>query len=88
MRVFELLAMSAFTMTNDMKDGKLFEDKKHIVYYTDDTICDLINYYLEHEDERMHIANEGYKEVLNNHTYMHRVKKIIEDYERSNYELA
>jgi len=82
MRVFELLSMKSFVMSNDMKDGKLFEDKKHLVYYTDDTICDLIDYYLQNEDECMQIANEGYREVLNKHTYRHRVRKIIEDYEK------
>jgi len=88
MRVFELLSMKSFVISNDISDGKLFEDKKHLVYYTDDTICDLISHYLQNEDECMQIANEGHKEVLDKHTYRHKVRKIIEDYERSNHELA
>jgi spore maturation protein CgeB len=34
-------------------------------------------YYLEHDEEREKIARAGYDEFINNHTYKHRVEKIL-----------
>ncbi len=36
----------------------------------------LSTYYLEHDDERERIAENGYKEVLK-HTYAHRIETIL-----------
>ena len=37
-----------------------------------------IDYYLRHEKERKEIQEAGTKKIMNNHTYRHRVKQIIE----------
>jgi spore maturation protein CgeB len=34
-------------------------------------------YYLEHTDDRCAIADRGHRCVLENHTYVHRIKKVL-----------
>ena len=51
-----------------------FENGKDIVIYEDK--IDLINkvkYYLEHDDERMEIARNGYNKVKTLHQYANRL---------------
>lgn len=55
-----------------------YENYKHLVYF--ETIEDLINkidYYLEHEEERKQIAENGRQLVLNRNTFKHQVQNII-----------
>lgn len=55
-----------------------YENYKHLVYF--ETIEDLINkidYYLEHEEERKQIAENGRQLVLNRNTFKHQVENII-----------
>jgi len=80
MRVFEGLASGALLIT-DMAEGleDLFEDGKHLVIYRDDEeLCGLIQYYLEHPEERMAIAKAGQAEVLAKHTYHHRIATVLD----------
>ncbi|MFN3135783.1 MAG: glycosyltransferase, partial [Candidatus Kryptonium sp.] len=56
-----------------------------IVVY-DGTIDDLtekINYYLRHDNERNRIARNAYQKAISSHTYLHRVKFILEKIEQS-----
>jgi hypothetical protein len=55
-----------------------YENYKHLVYF--ESIEDLINkidYYLEHENERKQIAENGRQLVLNRNTFKHQVENII-----------
>lgn len=79
-RIFEVLACGSLLLTNELpEDSRLFEDRKHLVYYNAENIEELIAYYLEHEQEREAIAIAGYKEVLAKHTVSHRVRQILDD---------
>lgn len=79
MRVFEALSTGSFLLTNWIPTlGELFEDGKHLVTYkTLDEMIEKARYYLEHDDERERIAQEGYNEFINKHTYNHRIKHIL-----------
>ncbi|UCD15925.1 MAG: glycosyltransferase [Candidatus Omnitrophota bacterium] len=81
MRIFEILASGSFLLTNYIKDNgleKLFQDKKHLVTYRNDSqLLELVEYYLKNEKERQRIAQEGYACVLNKHTYYHRVQSMF-----------
>lgn len=79
MRVFEALSTGSFLLTNWLPTlGELFEDGKHLVTYkTYDEMVEKAKYYLEHEEEREKIAKAGYEEFIKNHTYKHRVEKIL-----------
>lgn len=79
-RVFEVLSCGGFLLTNEIpEEQKVFKDREHLVYYTDDNILDLIEYYLTHEKERKEIAENGRAEVLTKHTYRHRAERLVED---------
>ena len=79
MRVFETLSTGSFLLTNWIPTLEyIFDDGKHLVTYsTLDEMVELVKYYLEHDDEREAIAKAGYEEFINNHTYRHRVEKIL-----------
>lgn len=80
MRIFEALSTGSFLLTNWIPTLEyLFDDGKHLITYdTLDEMVELVRYYLEHEDEREKIAKAGYEQFINNHTYRHRVEKILE----------
>ena len=81
-RIFEILCMGGFFMTNNIPDNnKIFIDRQHLIYYDESNIFDIIDYYLKNEAERKIIAKEGRKEVLAKHTYECRVKQIVKDVE-------
>jgi hypothetical protein len=86
MRDFEVLACKRLLLREDIPGiHDHFEDGKHLVLFKSiDEAVEKAKYYLEHEDERNVIAEAGYREFLDKHTYMHRAKEILKiclDYE-------
>ncbi|MFH1904707.1 MAG: glycosyltransferase [bacterium] len=79
-KVYETLACKCFALVDNQKDVKtLFKDGKHLVIFKDtDDLKDKIKYYLEHPEEREKIAEEGHKEVIKKHTYVHRIKNLVD----------
>jgi spore maturation protein CgeB len=78
-KLFEALACGCFVLTDQQKDVKaLFKDKEHVVFFKDENdLRSKIDYYLEHPEERLIIAQKGHEEVLAKHTYEHRLKEIL-----------
>ena len=78
MRVFEGMCSGSMLLT-DYADGleEFFENRKHLVIYDEDNLVDLCRYYISHEAEREKIAEAGRLEVLEKHTYVHRVEEIF-----------
>jgi spore maturation protein CgeB len=78
-RVFEALACGAFLLVDDQKDIRtLFQEDEHLVIYHN--AADLkkkVLYYIENDTERKRIAENGRREVLQKHTYRHRVEQIL-----------
>ena len=81
-RTFEVAACGGFQITN-LKPctTDLFELNKEIVCYT--TFAELkekLHYYVDdrNETERKQIITAGRARVLNEHTYSHRINKILE----------
>ena len=78
-RVFEILCMGGFLLTNKVRDESIFEDKKHLVHYKNfDDLVNLCYYYNSHEEEAKIIANKGQQLVLEKHQYINRIKEIID----------
>jgi spore maturation protein CgeB len=79
-RVFEALACGAFLMCDAQRDVlALFEDGKHLVIFKD--AADLrkkAEYYLANPEKREAIARTGREEVLRKHTYLDRMKVVLE----------
>lgn len=78
-RIFEALACGAFVISDNQRDVfSLFKEGEHLVRFSDsDDIVETITYYLDRPKERGQIAEQGRQEVLNNHTYVHRIEKLL-----------
>jgi len=78
-RVYITLGCGGFLIQEYIKGiEKEFENKKHFVLVSDPTqLADYIHYYIEHPIKRETIANQGYIEVVKNHTYEVRVRELI-----------
>ena len=79
-RAFDVPACGAFLLTDFKEDAtRLFSPGDDIVIYRDlDDLKTNVDYFLEHEDERMDIAARARERVLREHTYAHRAASIIE----------
>jgi spore maturation protein CgeB len=81
MRMFEILGCGCFLLTYYIKDNgfnELFKEGKHLVAFkSNKQMLKLIDYYLEHPEEREKIAEAGYKLAINRHTYYHRVQSMF-----------
>jgi len=81
MRVFETLGTGSFLLTNNIPTiHELFKDGKHLVTYenTEDAV-EKARYYLKNDSARDKIAKAGYEEVINKHTYKHRVEAMLKN---------
>ncbi len=79
MRVFEALASGALLITDPAIGlDDLFREGEHLlVYRSEEELHGLLEYYLEHHEERACIAAAGRAHVLAEHTYDHRLDEIL-----------
>ncbi len=81
MRVFEGTACGALVLTDAIANGleELFDIGREIVVYENDAdLLEKITYYLAHEEERETIARAGQRRALAEHTYPHRMARLLE----------
>jgi spore maturation protein CgeB len=78
-RVYEALACGAFFVCDNQRDVlRLFINKEHLVVFNNmQELNEIVEYYLKHPAEARTIADKGRKEVLEKHTYNHRIKVIL-----------
>jgi len=78
-RVFDVAACEAFLLTDHQADmDELFEvGKEAVCYHSKEELRDLVGYYLRHQGEREKIARRARLRVVKQHTYVHRMQKII-----------
>lgn len=79
-RVFDVPACGSFLLTDHQKAiEELFEVGEEIVTYKNiEEIPELVRFYLNNHVSRKEIAIKGRERVLKEHTYKHRLRKIIE----------
>ena len=80
MRLYEATGCGALLIT-DFKDNlnELFEEDKEVVAYkTVDDLVRLIQYYVEHDEQRETIANAGQQRTLSEHTYFNRMQSLVD----------
>lgn len=79
LRIFDLMGCGGFVLSNYQAEiPEHFIPDKDIVLY--DSIPDMlgkIEYFLEHEDERMQIAKNGYEKVKELHSYDVRLEQML-----------
>jgi len=80
MRVFEGLASGALVATDRIANGmgELFRDGEHLACYQDDALEDTIARLLEDRSTRERIGAAGQALVLAEHTYAHRMRRLLE----------
>lgn len=78
-RTFELASVGAFQLVDERTLlPELFEPGKELVTFRDPKdLKDKIAYYLAHPEERFEIAQRGRERVLREHTYGHRLQKML-----------
>jgi spore maturation protein CgeB len=86
MRDFEVTACGAFLLTNHVRGlERFFEIGSEIACFkSTNEFHELTRYYLSHPEERMVIAQEGYKRSIREHGYSVRMKQVIDEVELSN----
>ncbi len=87
MRVFEALASGSMLLTNDLRDNgmaELFRDGVHLgTYGGPEDMLDKLAFYLERDALREKIAAAGRAEVLEKHTYCHRMEHVLREAART-----
>jgi glycosyltransferase involved in cell wall biosynthesis/tetratricopeptide (TPR) repeat protein/2-polyprenyl-3-methyl-5-hydroxy-6-metoxy-1,4-benzoquinol methylase len=85
MRVFEALACGSLLLTNDLGENgqsELFQDGVHLATYREpDDLLDKLAFYLRRDAIREKIAAAGRAEVLSQHTYGHRMERMLREAE-------
>ena len=79
-RVFDVPACGAFLLTDDQDAlGELFDIGKEVITYRNmEEIPELLKYYLNNALERKRIAEHGRERIVREHTYVHRIKILID----------
>ncbi|HKL80513.1 MAG TPA: glycosyltransferase, partial [Mobilitalea sp.] len=79
LRIFDVLGAGGFLITNYQGDiEKYFEIGKDLVCYeSEEDLLEKVQYYLQHEDERSEIAENGYRRVKQYHNYEVRLLEIL-----------
>ncbi|MCD6459327.1 glycosyltransferase [bacterium] len=78
-RAFEIPACKGFVISDYRPEAEAFFklDKEIVCFKNYKDLRDKISYFLKHPKERAQIAANGYKRVTQEHTYVHRLKKMI-----------
>lgn len=89
LRMFDIMGCEGFLLTNYQAEiASLFEPGRDLaVYESFDDCLKKAGYYLEHEDERCTIAENGYRKICAHHTYDHRIAEMFEILKRENCQI-
>ena len=80
LRVFDIMGSKGFLLTNYQEEMlQYFEPGVDFVYYEnyEDLVCKA-EYYLTHEEERLEIAENGYRKVCEEHSIVGRIREMVE----------
>lgn len=89
LRMFDIMGCEGFLLTNYQAEiASLFEPGRDLAVYESFGDClKKAGYYLEHEDERRTIAENGYRKICAHHTYDHRIAEMFEILKRENCQI-
>lgn len=79
LRAMDIMGCGGFLLTNYQQDFlEYFEPGIDFVYYSSrKELLDIVDYYLQHDEERMEIAQNGYQKVKAEHNYKKRVELLL-----------
>lgn len=80
LRAWDVMGAGGFLMTSyQLEYTDYFENGRDYVYYeSHDDLLRKTEYYLNHEEERAQIAKRGHDIVAAHHSYIHRIKFILD----------
>jgi spore maturation protein CgeB len=79
MRLYEATGIGTLLVT-DWKENlhEMFEPGREVICYrTPEECVDLVEYYLDHDEEREAIAHAGQERTLRQHTYYQRMQELM-----------
>lgn len=79
LRAMDIMGCGGFLLTNYQEDFlEYFEPGVDYVFYSDrKELMELTDYYMNHEEERLEIARNGYQKVKDGHTYRNRIEYLL-----------
>lgn len=79
-RIFDIMGSGGFVLTNYQPEiERFFKVGEEIEVFHDlQELLDKTAFYLDHENERLSVAINGYKKVRESHTYIHRMTKLLQ----------
>ena len=83
LRPFEAMGSGAMLISDDIRSDifRLFKDGEEFVSFHDgdaNQLKEKVQYYLSHPEERLRIAKNGYKKIISKHTYLTRMKEMLD----------
>lgn len=87
LRIFDIMGAGGFLLTNYQQElPEYFNIGEDLdIYESEDDLIDKIRYYLEHEEERTQIAENGRKKVRECYTWKQRIEDIMAVMEQVNF---
>jgi spore maturation protein CgeB len=83
-RTFDVAACASFQLIefkDDLKDH-FIENEEIVAFNQFDDLVEKVGYYIESENERKQIARKAKERVLKEHTFQHRIEKMIQVIEK------
>ena len=79
-RVFDIPLCGGFVISDPQEDlGELFANDEVVTYSSVEHLKELVTCYAANEKERLEISERAMKRIKGEHTYSHRVKKILSE---------
>ena len=80
LRIWDVLGGGGFLLTNYQAEiPYYFNEGEDLVCFDGlEDLCEKVGYYLEHEEERKRIAWNGYRKVREKHSYIERIRTILD----------
>ncbi len=85
-RILEIMMSKGFVLSHTSKYDKIiggllhyFEEERHLATFNNKNFSEIAAKWLKNKNERYVIAENGYKYVKENHTWLNRAKQILKD---------
>ena len=79
LRAFDIMGSGGFLLSNFQADflDDFVPGEDFVYYESKEDLVNKIDYYLNHEEERIAIASNGHDKVAAGHTFRHRVREML-----------
>lgn len=83
-RIFDIMSVGGFVMSNYQEElEELFvPDKEIVLFHSLEELFDKVEYYRNHEEERIRIAMNGYQKVRDCYSYPVALRRILEQVQK------